>query len=89
MGHFSQALRVGPIAVAGERSLPLLQRFDQRECLLELAAAPLERLELGAFARERCDELLDLGVLRERDAAQMLDVLLSLEIVRLHDSLAK
>jgi hypothetical protein len=43
-----------------------------------------EHLELGALARQRRDQLLDLDVLRERDPAQVLDVLLSLELAGVH-----
>ncbi len=75
------------LLLRGERLLPLGQLVDQRQRLLQLVLATLERFQLGALARERRDELPDLRVLRVlrvRDPAQMLDVLLSLELVRSH-----
>src|ERR1043165_7861896 len=60
--------------------------IDQRERFLELALAPLERLEFGALPRQRLDELADLRMLREGDATQVLDVLLSLQLVLAHAS---
>jgi hypothetical protein len=46
--------------------------------------APLERFQLAALAHQRGEELPDLRVQREREPTQLLDVLLSLELVRLH-----
>jgi len=75
-----------PWCKRGERELLLGQLLDQGERLLKLVLAALERLKLGALARQRRDELADLRVLGQRDLAQVLDVLLSLELVRLHPS---
>jgi len=73
--------------VLGQQRLLLPgQLIDQCERLLELVLAPLERLELGALPRQRLHELADLRMLREGDAAQMLDVLLSLQLVLAHAS---
>jgi hypothetical protein len=58
----------------------LRQRFDQRERLLELRRITLERLELLAFRLQHSEELLDLNLLCDGDAAQLLDVSLASQI---------
>ena len=73
-----------PLLRRRERLLLLGQLVDQRQRLLQLVLAPLERFELRALARQRRDELPDLRVLRECDPPQLLDVLLSLELVLAH-----
>src|SRR5262249_5471351 len=72
--------RLAARVLGGARALLPRQLVDQGERLLELVPAALERLELGALARQRRDELLDLDVHRERDPAQVLDVLLALAL---------
>src|SRR5262249_29074565 len=51
--------------------------LDETELLLELLLVALQRAELGRLRLEHAKELLDLNLLREGDAAKLLDVALS------------
>jgi hypothetical protein len=59
------------------RSLLLRQRLDQRERLLQLLGVALEGLELIALALQDSEQLLDLNLLCESDAAEVLNVRLA------------
>jgi hypothetical protein len=50
------------------------QVLDQRERLLKLALAALERSQLVALGSQYAKELLDLHLLRDGDTAKLLDV---------------
>jgi hypothetical protein len=50
------------------------------QCLLELFGVAFQRLELLALALQNAKELFDLNLLRERDAAEMLDVRLTSQV---------
>ena len=57
-----------------------LQRFEHLQRELQIALLALELIDLLALDRERIEEDPDLGLLRVRDASQLLDVLLAIEI---------
>jgi hypothetical protein len=54
--------------------------LEQRELLLQLLIVALERSELVGLAGDKTEQLLDLDLLRERDAAQLLEVLLAPQV---------
>jgi len=58
----------------------LSQPLDQRERLLQLFPVTRVERERVALALELLDQLMDLGVLRERDATKLLDILLTLDV---------
>jgi hypothetical protein len=60
----------------------LRQRFDQGQRLLQLLAAPFQLRELLAFACQGLEQVFDLNLLGQRDAAKLLDVLLASQIHR-------
>ena len=55
-------------------------RLQQREHLLQLTGASLQRVDPLALRCQDPMQLLDLRLLRERDPAQLLDVLLALDV---------
>jgi hypothetical protein len=58
----------------------LRQRLNERQRLLQLGGITFERLELLALGLEHAQQLLDLNLLRERDAPKLLDVPLALQV---------
>lgn len=54
--------------------------FDQNELLLKLLVVALQLRQLARLAPEHTKQLLDLNLLRQRDAAQLLDVFFASEI---------
>ena len=58
----------------------LRQRRDQCELLLQLLLVAFERAELRGLRRQHAEQLLDLHLLRERDAAKLLDVFLAPQV---------
>jgi len=65
------------LELCGDRLRLPRELLDQRELLLQLLVVALERPELRGLCREHAKELLDLHLLRERDAAELLDVRLA------------
>src|SRR5688572_1464104 len=67
-----------------DRSCSLLllpgQGLDQRQRLLQFGRVALECLKLLALGAQHAQQLLDLDLLRDRDAAQVLDVLLAPQV---------
>src|SRR6185312_14790591 len=58
----------------------LLRLLESLQRDLQLAAAALQLLQLGAFARQHRDQVFELRLLQPRHRAQPLDILLSLDV---------